>query len=677
MEPTDVRALKLRASAKPFVPRDRSWEAGVAQPPDKSADLRQNAQSSSRAFRRKNSGRELPELRHLNVGRAKPRKNALHLEADFGDHAGRSSRRGYQSKRTNKYESVPFSREKFVQANFGFCISRGGEMHSTGLQTDVFASWSSIEIVLVLSDAQSKEKNCPICLDTLRSPRMTSCGHIYCYLCVLKLMSYVSGSFGRCPLCAEKFETQDLKTVEFREILPFCENTEQVMYLLARNRESTVVDRFDPLSASPSVQLSRYDPMDVAFSRYYITNDEHYLKLLERDLDEIRKSVMEAEDVMEMSAFAEVAEASVRSKRRDVKRRLHLSKCASSKRKGVKAEKSEVDRVSEMERVSEIETDAGESGSSHTADGKADNSLKFLYQAATGENIYLHPVNVKCPADGKADNSLKFLYQAATGENIYLHPINVKCLSHEHASFRDYPLVIEAKVLEIERYTMSEELRRRYRFLSHLPIGSEFGLCEMDLSSVLQEETLEACGPDLAARKSSRINRRKQALRERRNRKNNSPAIYEEFDYLHQRLYSAPLPLTAFESADISDVSSFPSLSLPPTRSSGGSSAGNVIDHASNLQPVDGGPPPSPTTSSYATITKKMGFYPDLEGGESVLGQSTPENDAEYPALGGGDAPASSGRPQGVWGTPRSPEPAKPRKKEKTTLFSSQIFFAD
>uniref|UniRef100_A0A7S3E8Y9 RING-type domain-containing protein n=1 Tax=Rhodosorus marinus TaxID=101924 RepID=A0A7S3E8Y9_9RHOD len=560
MEPADVRALKLCASAKPFVPQDRGGEAGVAQSPHKSADRRQNGQSSSRAFRRRNSGREIPELRHLNVGRAKPKKNALHMEADLEVHHHHNLRRGYQSKRTSRYESAPFSRERFVQANFGFCIARGGEMHSTGLQTDVFASWSSIEIVLVLSDAQSKEKNCPICLDSLRSPRMTSCGHIYCYLCVLKLMSYVSGSFGRCPLCAENFETQDLKSVDFREITPFCENTEQVMYLLARERESIVVDRFDPLIASPSSELSRYDPMDVAFSRYYITNDEHYLKLLERDLDEIRKSVTEAEDVMEMSAFAEVAEASVRSKRRDVKRRLHASKSASGRKKVVKDGKG--DKMEEK-RMSEVEPNATKSGSSRAADSNAH----------TFDN----------------DNSLKFLYQAATGENIYLHPVNVKCLSHEHESFREYPLVIEAKVLEIERYTMSEELRRRYRFLSHLPIGSEFGLCEMDLSSVLQEETLEAFGPDLTTRKNSRVNRRKQAVRERRNRKNKSPAIFEEFDYLHQRLYSAPLPLTAFESADISDVSSFPSLSLPPNSPPEGSSAGNGIDQVSDLQTVDGG----------------------------------------------------------------------------------------
>lgn len=77
MEPADVRALKLCASAKPFVPQDRGGEAGVAQSPHKSADRRQNGQSSSRAFRRRNAGREIPELRHLNVGRAKPKKNAL------------------------------------------------------------------------------------------------------------------------------------------------------------------------------------------------------------------------------------------------------------------------------------------------------------------------------------------------------------------------------------------------------------------------------------------------------------------------------------------------------------------------------------------------------------------------------------------------------------------------
>jgi hypothetical protein len=36
-------------------------------------------------------------------------------------------------------------------------------------------------------------------------------------------------------------------------------------------------------------------------------------------------------------------------------------------------------------------------------------------------------------------------------------------------------------VLEVESLTQSADMRRRYKFLSHLPLTASFTLCELDL----------------------------------------------------------------------------------------------------------------------------------------------------------------------------------------------------
>lgn len=73
-----------------------------------------------------------------------------------------------------------------------------------------------------------------------------------------------------------------------------------------------------------------------------------------------------------------------------------------------------------------------------------------------------------------------------------------------------------SQVLEIERHVMNEYTRKKYRFLSHLPLGCEFALCELDLSSLLSKRTLEEFRGELANRKDARIRQKKHELKEER-----------------------------------------------------------------------------------------------------------------------------------------------------------------
>ena len=45
--------------------------------------------------------------------------------------------------------------------------------------------------------------NCPICLDIIQRPRLLSCGHVYCRICVLKVIELGVCNTIRCPVCRD------------------------------------------------------------------------------------------------------------------------------------------------------------------------------------------------------------------------------------------------------------------------------------------------------------------------------------------------------------------------------------------------------------------------------------------------------------------------------------------
>merc|ERR1712113_923240 len=68
--------------------------------------------------------------------------------------------------------------------------------------------------------------------------------------------------------------------------------------------------------------------------------------------------------------------------------------------------------------------------------------------------------------------------------------LNAKCLMSQYGSIMNAPENISGTVLEIEDFTMDHELRRRFRYLSHLADGQPFSLVLLDSKDLnLNEET--------------------------------------------------------------------------------------------------------------------------------------------------------------------------------------------
>ncbi|EFJ45410.1 hypothetical protein VOLCADRAFT_105963 [Volvox carteri f. nagariensis] len=106
-----------------------------------------------------------------------------------------------------------------------------------------------------------------------------------------------------------------------------------------------------------------------------------------------------------------------------------------------------------------------------------------------------------------------YTYQAADGSWVFLNPLNLRCLLHAYGSYDSCPPVITARLLELEDVVQAEATRRRWRFLSHLPLAGAFKLCEVAMTDLLPQEALAPFADELAAREKRR---RRQRADERR-----------------------------------------------------------------------------------------------------------------------------------------------------------------
>lgn len=82
------------------------------------------------------------------------------------------------------------------------------------------------------------------------SPRITKCGHIYCWPCILQYLAYdrdtrTAPSFGqtwkRCPLCNEHVHKHELKSVRVVQNQEYNPGSEITFNLMVRSKGNIIV----------------------------------------------------------------------------------------------------------------------------------------------------------------------------------------------------------------------------------------------------------------------------------------------------------------------------------------------------------------------------------------------------------------------------------------------------
>lgn len=85
-----------------------------------------------------------------------------------------------------------------------------------------------------------------------------------------------------------------------------------------------------------------------------------------------------------------------------------------------------------------------------------------------------------------------YFHQSFDGQNIFLCPLNIKMLKEEYGEYHQMPSTLQAPILEISAQgRVDEAKRRRLKFLNRLPVGAQFSLVELELTSLVSGEILK------------------------------------------------------------------------------------------------------------------------------------------------------------------------------------------
>jgi hypothetical protein len=85
--------------------------------------------------------------------------------------------------------------------------------------------------------------------------------------------------------------------------------------------------------------------------------------------------------------------------------------------------------------------------------------------------------NVNPPAPSA---SSYLFYQASSGQNIFLHPLDIKVLLSVFGSYSTFPQMLQVPIQGADEGSMNEEIQKKCKYLAHLTKGTDIVFVEID-----------------------------------------------------------------------------------------------------------------------------------------------------------------------------------------------------
>ncbi|KAL5241094.1 hypothetical protein ACI65C_008504 [Semiaphis heraclei] len=437
-------------------------------------------------------------------------------------------RSGYGSRK--KEFPQKFNVKHFLIANCQFVVKCGKDYSHWMFDQDEIVDWDCIEQIKMFSTQFIK---CPICMDIPITPKMTRCGHIYCWPCILHYLDINEelDTVG-CPICHSRILKKELQSVEIIIKEECCVGQSITLQLMKRARNSLQAYPMSELlqnafKPSDRIPLSVCEPnYSTAYSRLLIGYKSQVLSILnqEREALLLLLEYWETEDV-EKKYIYEALE--LLSKRENIL----MNQEPDVDIKGINCESMNSaisGNIGSTPPQSQCKNFFEIPGCSHNVASVLDENPNLHIKEMNPNLNSFNSINLKEISQKKPAKKDFYFYQALDGQHIYLSAVNVEMLECMFGSLENSPQKIDAIVIEKQSLSMTEASRKRYRFLLHLPITTVFEWVELDLTNIVSRETLFIFKSNLDEKKAIRDRRARDEQRlakriEERNSKKQMP----------------------------------------------------------------------------------------------------------------------------------------------------------
>lgn len=390
---------------------------------------------------------------------------------------GHRSRAKYNSGRkySDTHNKLQLQGMSFINVNYKFVVDYRYNCKPQKLDPNV-----PIDLKHILQIIVPKGNTCPICLsEDPVAPRMIcSCGHILCLTCLISLLESDIPTFNKkdeytipqkyreCPLCFSVIREKEIKPVIIENVDERFEipkiNDEVILTLMSRYQDSVIALPKNLQRHGDDFPMIDENGSYHQYLRIFRGGLEHILDMYETDrrniLETLRK---DSEDYDEDSKYVT---------------------------KALKNIETDVDNWTNYFSETILERSCVQQAGESTS-----HNFGLFYYYQTGFNA-----------------STKYV----------LSPLDIKILKTNYGNdYTKLPSVIIAKVENIKYEDLTEEAAtKKYKYLSHYPLGTSLGFleCDWSKSSYIDEGTWNTFKDDLikrsknSARKLKREDREKQ-----------------------------------------------------------------------------------------------------------------------------------------------------------------------
>ncbi|XP_063870536.1 E3 ubiquitin-protein ligase RNF10-like [Scylla paramamosain] len=576
------------------------------------------------------------------------KQNIAHL-LDWWGPGHRAQSGGGRGARVRRHSShVPkYSKEHYLQANCQFVVDDSEDYSIYSANQDLLVEWKYVEEVrLHVSMAPS----CPICLHPPTAAKVTRCGHIYCFPCILHYLALSDKKWRKCPICYEPIGKEDLKSVVAICHKEFAIGEEVELQLMRRERDSLLPVPVTAFSQEIIAQPPRLSHPTAAtpYAKLLVASKEEVKSfIVAREQRELEQQLEEEGDQPE-ACFLEEALGLLRVRQEALSGDATPEACKPPLEEGMEAMSlSSPDELSSSESllsfeevlspVSPVEGEVCPMPDDPQPQGQQEEAPQSTITVQDLDISQLQPVNTTNPGGQVQRNTPKatfYFYQASNGAHIYLHALNVQMLVHEYGALENCPHIIKAKVVEKETVAMTEELRMRLRYLRHLPVTCNFDVVEVTLRTPhVSKATIALFQDQIDARK------RKRNKRAREERKIEKRVQAEEDRMMGRSKGATNIKIESLKQFP-SFTEDFPARTTNEVNEGGGGGyegAGNELSSSPNNEALGSSAPNTITTGmSFAKMIREGQSKPSHPSSESVdirgvawptLGGPTPKND--------------------------------------------------